>query len=93
MIRFLAENYTNPISVADVAAAANVSTGYAMGAFKKSRQSINGYLNQLRRNAKVALIDGGEKVISFALDSGFGSLSRFYEVFIAMPEKHPTIPP
>jgi len=27
MIRFLAEQYTNPIAVADVAAAANISTG------------------------------------------------------------------
>jgi len=85
MIRFLAEQYTNPIAVADVAAAANISTGYAMGAFKNSLgQSINGYLNQLRlHHAKVALIDGSEKVITIALDSGFGSLSRFYEVFIA----------
>ena len=91
MIRFLAENYTNPISVADVAAAASISTGYAMGAFKKSLgQSINGYLNQLRlHHAKVALIDRGEKVITVALDSGFGSLSRFYEVFIADTGKTP----
>ena len=85
MIRFLAEHYTNPIAVTDVAAAANISTGYAMGAFKKSLgQSINSYLNQLRlHHAKVALIDGGEKVITIALDSGFGSLSRFYELFTA----------
>ena len=91
MIRFLAEQYTNPISVSDVAAAANISTGYAMGAFKKSLgQSINGYLNQLRlHHAKVALIDGNEKVITIALDSGFGSLSRFYEVFIADTGKTP----
>ena len=91
MIRFLAENYTHPISVADVARAANISTGYAMGAFKKSLgQSINGYLNQLRlHHAKVALIDSTGKVITIALDSGFGSLSRFYEVFIADTGKTP----
>ena len=91
MIRFLAENYTNPISVSDVAAAATISTGYAMGAFKTSLgQSINGYLNQLRlHHAKVALIDSTEKVITVALDSGFGSLSRFYEVFIADTGKTP----
>lgn len=85
MIRFLAEHYTQPISVADVADAANISTGYAMGAFKQSLgQSINSYLNQLRlHHAKVALIDSSGKVITIALDSGFGSLSRFYEVFIA----------
>ena len=71
--------------------AASISTGYAMGAFKKSLgQSINGYLNQLRlHHAKVALIDRGEKVITVALDSGFGSLSRFYEVFIADTGKTP----
>ena len=85
MIRFLAEHYTNQINVADVAAAANISSGYAMGAFKQSLgRSIVSYLNQLRlHHAKVALMDSREKVITIALDSGFGSLSRFYEVFIA----------
>ena len=62
-----------------------------MGAFKKSLgQSIVSYLNQLRlHHAKVALIDNNEKVITIALDSGFGSLSRFYEVFIADTGKTP----
>ena len=85
MIRFLAEHYTNQINVTDVAAAANISPGYAMGAFKQSLgRSIVSYLNQLRlHHAKVALMDSREKVITIALDSGFGSLSRFYEVFIA----------
>ena len=91
MIRFLAEHYTSSITVDDVANAAAISSGYAMGAFKKSLgQSIVSYLNQLRlHHAKVALIDNNEKVITIALDSGFGSLSRFYEVFIADTGKTP----
>jgi AraC-like DNA-binding protein len=39
-------------------------------------------LNQLRlHHAKSALIDSGDKISNIAHDSGFGSLSRFYEVF------------
>ena len=83
MIRFMAEHYTQPISVSDIAGAGGVSDGYAMGLFQKAfGTSITSYLTKLRiYHAKSALIETDEKILTIALDSGFGSLSRFYEVF------------
>ena len=85
MVRFLAEKYTSDIHISDVAGAAKISKGYAMRSFQNSiGMSINAYLTQLRlHHAKAGLMDSKEKVINIALDSGFGSLSRFYEVFTA----------
>lgn len=83
MIRFMAEHYTQPISVSDIAASGGVSDGYAMGLFQKSLGvSITAYLTKLRLyHAKSALLESDEKILTIAMDSGFGSLSRFYEVF------------
>ena len=83
MIKFLAENYSEPLNVKIIASAGGVSEGYAMSLFqKKLNKNITSYLNQLRlHHAKSALIDGNDKISNIAHDSGFGSLSRFYEVF------------
>lgn len=83
MIRYMAEHYTQNITIKDIAAAGGVSEGYAMGLFQKSlSMSITSYLTKLRLyHAKSALIETNEKILNIALDSGFGSLSRFYEVF------------
>ena len=83
MVRYIAENYRHPISIADIANAAGVSKGHAMGLFRKALQtSINAYLTELRlHHAKTMLVNGDEKILSVAMDSGFGSLSQFYEVF------------
>ena len=83
MIKFMAENYSEPLNVKSVASAGGISQGYAMSLFqKKLKTNITSYLNQLRlHHAKSALIDGSDKISNIAHDSGFGSLSRFYEVF------------
>lgn len=83
MIRYMAEQYTQPISVADIAAAGGVSDGYGMGLFQKTLgMSITSYLTKLRLyHAKSALVERNEKIVTIAMDSGFGSVSRFYEVF------------
>ena len=83
MIKFIAENYSEPLDVKSVASAGGISEGYAMSLFqKKLKTNITSYLNQLRlHHAKSALIDGSDKISNIAHDSGFGSLSRFYEVF------------
>ena len=83
MIRFMAEQYTQPITVADIATAGGVSEGYGMGLFQKTiGTSLTAYLTKLRLyHAKSALVEGNEKIVTVAMDSGFGSLSRFYEVF------------
>ena len=85
MIRFIAENFTQPIDIGQIATAGGVSKGHAMGIFKKMLgTNINRFLTQLRlHHAKSALSDTDDKILTIALDSGFGSLSRFYEVFLA----------
>lgn len=85
MIRFIAENFTQPIDIAQIATAGGVSKGHAMGIFKKMLgTNINRFLTQLRlHHAKSALSDTDDKILTIALDSGFGSLSRFYEVFLS----------
>jgi AraC-like DNA-binding protein len=84
MVRFIAENYKHPITVTDVAAAAGVSKGHAMSLFQKTLQtSINSYLTNLRlHHARTMLVNGDDKILNIALDSGFGSVSRFYEIFV-----------
>ena len=79
----MAENYSEPLDVKSVASAGGISEGYAMSLFqKKLKTNITSYINQLRlHHAKSSLIDGNDKISNIALDSGFGSLSRFYEVF------------
>ena len=83
MIRFMAEQYTSPITVADITKAGGVSEGYGMGLFQKAiGMSMTSYLTKLRLyHAKSALVDGQDKIVTVAMDSGFGSVSRFYEVF------------
>ena len=83
MIRYIAENYTQAISVDQITNASGLSKGHAIGVFKKMLGvNINHFLTQLRlHHAKSALADGDEKILTIALDAGFGSLSRFYEVF------------
>ena len=83
MVRFIAEHFTQPINTTDIAHAAGISKGHAMGIFKKMLGvNINRFLTQLRlHHAKSALENTDDKILTIALDSGFGSLSRFYEVF------------
>ena len=85
MIRFMAENYRLPLSVSDIASHAGVSEGHAMGIFQRIlNTSIKSYLTKLRlHHARASLANGNDKILSIALDSGFGSLSRFYEVFVS----------
>jgi AraC-like DNA-binding protein len=92
MIKFMAENYSEPLDVKSVASAGGISEGYAMSLFqKKLKTNITSYLNQLRlHHAKSALIDGSDKISNIAHDSGFGSLSRFYEVFTKATQLSPS---
>lgn len=83
MIKFIAENYTQSIDLKDIAHAAGISKGYANGLFSSYLDTtITSYLGQLRiHHAKTALTETNSKVLDIAFDSGFSSLSRFYEVF------------
>lgn len=83
--RFIAENYREPITVDDIAAHTQLHPNYAMNLFRnRSGQTIIECLTQHRiAHAQRLLLTTDDKVLEIALDSGFGSLSRFYTAFTA----------
>ncbi len=83
MTRYIADHYTEPITVDDVAAHAGVSSAYAMALFSKSvGMPIGRYITRLRLgHAQALLVDTDATITAIAMDSGFRSISRFYEAF------------
>lgn len=83
MLRFIADNFTIPVTVADIAMAANLSTSRAAELFRQvmgvtlKQQLLRARLS----HARMLLTETDTKVSSVALDSGFASLSSFYEAF------------
>ncbi|MDO8539986.1 MAG: helix-turn-helix domain-containing protein [Opitutaceae bacterium] len=91
MARFMAERFQDSISVADVAAAAELHPNYAMPLFQRHcGVTIHDYLMQYRlTHAQWLLLTTDEKIIDVALASGFGSLSSFYEAFTRIAKEPP----
>jgi len=90
MLRFITLNYSEKISVSDVAASAGISSNYAMSIFQKILgTTIKEQITDIRiYHAKALLIGTDNKILSIAMECGFGSLSAFYESFkqkIGMP--------
>jgi AraC-like DNA-binding protein len=83
MLRHIADNFTIPINVNDIAAAANLSQGRASDLFKQVMGvTIRQQLQRARlSHARMQLTETDAKIASVALDSGFASLSTFYEAF------------
>lgn len=83
MTRFIADRYTQSINVDDVAGHAGVSGAYAMALFSKTMGiPIGRYIARLRLgHAQALLVDTDAAVTAIAMDSGFRSISRFYEAF------------
>jgi len=81
--RFIAAHFTEPIGVDDVARHASVHPHYAMAIFKEAfGVGIVEYLTQHRvAHAQQLLATTDHNVLEIALQSGFGSASRFYEAF------------
>ena len=81
--RFLAAHFTEPIGVDDAARHANVHPHYAMAIFKEAfGVGIAEYVTQHRvAHAQQLLATTDHSVLDIALQSGFGSASRFYEAF------------
>lgn len=80
---FLAENYKDDISTADIGRAINLHPNYAMTLFRREcGMSIWQYLIRLRLSqAQLMLLTTDKTVLAIALESGFGSLARFYAAF------------
>ncbi|GAA4877192.1 helix-turn-helix domain-containing protein [Kitasatospora terrestris] len=83
MARHIARHFREPITVADVAAAANVHPTYAMTQFRKVvRTTIGDYLRLYRlAEARRLLVTTDLTASQVATAAGFGSVSRFYRVF------------
>ncbi len=83
MLRFIADNFTIPIKVEDIANASNLSVGRAGQIFSQVMGvSLKQQLMRARlSHARMLLTETNSKVASIALDSGFSSLSAFYEAF------------
>lgn len=80
---FLSENYKDDISTADIGRAINLHPNYAMTLFRREcGMSIWQYLIRLRlSHAQLMLLTSDKTVLAIALESGFGSLARFYAAF------------
>jgi len=83
MLQFVSENYARPITLNAVADAANISSNHATTIFRKFLGcTVKHYINNVRLfHAKMMLVESDAKILTVALDSGFGSVSAFYEVF------------
>jgi AraC family transcriptional regulator, melibiose operon regulatory protein len=80
---FLAGSYREDISTADIGKAITLHPNYAMTLFRREcGMSIWQYLIRLRlAHAQLMLLTSDKTVLAIALESGFGSLARFYAAF------------
>ena len=80
---YIAQHYREAIRIEEVAAKVGLNPNYAMNLFKKTfNLTINAYLTQHRlSHAQRLLATTDLKVIDVALDSGYPTLSRFYDAF------------
>lgn len=83
MLRYIADNYDQKITIENVSQSTGLHKNYAMKLFNRvMRVSIKQYINQLRlQHAQALLIDTENPVLNIALEAGFGSVSRFYDIF------------
>lgn len=83
--RFIAEHYCEPLTVEEIAKNVRLHPSYTMNLFRKhSGQTLLECVTQHRiAHAQRLLVTTADKVLNIALESGFGSLSRFYEAFEA----------
>lgn len=83
MVRHIAEHFREPLTVADVAAAAGLHPNYAMSQFRRVvHTTVVDYLRQRRlAEARRLLVTTDLAVERVSAESGFGSVSRFYTAF------------
>lgn len=83
MARLMASRFRDPLTVADMADAAGLHPNYAMHLFKRyTGTTLVAYLTRHRlAHAQRLLATTDLPVLEIALESGFGSASRFYEIF------------
>ena len=80
---YIADHYTEPLHIANIAHTAHLHPNYAMSLFRKHLGlSIVDYVTQYRlAHAQRLLIMSNANASEIALEAGFGSVSRFYTAF------------
>ncbi len=83
MSLYVALNYTQRLSVADIAKDAGLHPDYAATLFRKTCSvSLVDYVNEHRiSHAQRLLAITDAKIVEIAFRAGFGSASRFYSIF------------
>jgi AraC family transcriptional regulator, melibiose operon regulatory protein len=83
MLAFIAQNYTDQITVDHIGKSAGLHPNYAMNLFRKTvGTTLVHYMTRLRvSRAQQLLATSNDKVLDVAFSSGFNSLSRFNDVF------------
>ena len=83
MACFIARNYTEPLTAEMIGTHVGLHPNYAMALFQQTfGTTLIKYVTQHRlSHAQRLLVTTGDQIVSIALSSGFGSLSRFNEAF------------
>ena len=84
MLCFIAQNYIEPITVADISKVVGLHPNFAVRIFKKAcGTTLIEHLTHHRIfHAKRLLTTTEQKIVDVAFGSGFGSISRFNEAFL-----------
>ncbi len=92
MLRFIAEHALDNISADDVGTAVGLHPNYAMSIFRRAvGHTINQAIVRHRLDtAQSLLISTDLSITDVAFESGFGSVSRFYEAFSQRFVEKPT---
>lgn len=91
ILRYIADNFSRPVTVGDISEAVNLSNNRATTLFREVMGvSIKHHLTRSRlSHARMLLAETDDKIVSVALDSGFRSLSSFYSAFTKANGKSP----
>ncbi len=83
MAAYIASHYTQPLKVETVASQSGLHPNYAMHLFRKTcgLTIMESVLQQRLFHAKRLLLTTDLKILDVAMESGFGSASRFHEAF------------
>lgn len=83
MASMIAQRYTEPLTIEAIGRTVDLHPNYAMSLFRKAfGTTLIDYLTQHRvSHAQRLLATTDQKIVCVALDSGFGSISRFNDAF------------
>lgn len=90
--REAAARFRDPVRAGEIAARVGLHPAYAAALYRRHRgMTITEHLTRLRVNHARELLRRapGRSVIDTAFESGFGSISRFYEAFRALTGRSP----